>query len=259
MCWKSGDATVALFFTRLHTEEHRASFMLAAVSNLCTTFQDQVDTRRHLPWLSWGRLWLPLTVEASRASLRTFMAGLDIEDPLASSQQSPPVVATVPEPSNNREGRGRGASPAVDHSSKLDPSPPDGDDDLQDSTDSAGSDDGKINEETPARPTSASRAKRPRELSPQVDTRPSNDQMHSLPTNRSSKRSRLSSFRTFSHKGRSSDELMQHYDLRDPCEVSSSSLLNFAHAKTLFCCRWCANARDARQSARRSPASPYFV
>ncbi|KAG2146814.1 hypothetical protein DEU56DRAFT_786596 [Suillus clintonianus] len=211
---------VALFFTWLHTKEHKEPFTLTAVSNLRTTFQDQVDTHRHLSWLSWGRLWLPLTVEASRAALRALIVELDIEDPLASHQQSPPAVATVPELSNNSKGKDRATPPAADHS--PDPAPPtDENDDPQDSTDSASSDDGGRNKEIPAR-TSTPRAKRPREPSPQVDARPSNDQTHSSPASRSSKRPRLSGFRTLrlSHKGRSSGELMHHYDLRDPCEVA---------------------------------------
>lgn len=63
-------------------------FTLTAVSQLHTTFQEQVDARLHYPWRSWGRQWLPLTAEAWEAKMQALMGSPVIGDPLASTQLS---------------------------------------------------------------------------------------------------------------------------------------------------------------------------
>ncbi|KAG2029688.1 hypothetical protein BDR03DRAFT_1018072 [Suillus americanus] len=128
------------------------------------------------------RLWLPLTVEASSTALRALIVGLDIEDPLASSQQFPPTVATVPEPSNTNKGNDRAKSPAADHSSNCSPLLP-----------------------------MRMKIFKTRQ-NPLVQMTGNTIQRLLLPLPHLW-------LNALSHKGRSSDELMQHYDMRDPCEV----------------------------------------
>lgn len=136
---------VVRFLTWLNTEERKVLFTLTAVSELQTTPQDQVDARRHHPWRSWGRRWLPLTNKAWDAKVDTWEAKMQdlmtspvIEDPLTTQFSSPAVVPLL-EPSDKGKGSGRAAAPAVAHFQ-------------QDSTDSAvaGTGDGKIGKKSPA-------------------------------------------------------------------------------------------------------------
>ncbi|KIK43427.1 hypothetical protein CY34DRAFT_106445 [Suillus luteus UH-Slu-Lm8-n1] len=195
---------VVRFLTWLDTEERRVFFTLTAVSGLQTTFQDQVDVRRHYPWRSWGRRWLPLTAEAWEAKKQALMASPVIEDPLASIQLSSPAVVTLPESSNKGKGRGRARAGDVE----LDDNPP-------------------------AYPARTSQTKRPRDGALQVDERSSDVQTPSSLVDRPSNRSRLPSSmkkpaytlrlprmppprpRSF----RSVNQLMQDHKLRGPREV----------------------------------------
>lgn len=79
---------VARFLTWLDTEERKVLFTLTAVSQLHTTFQEQVDARLHYPWRSWGRQWLPLTAEAWEAKMQALMGSSVIGDTLASTSQA---------------------------------------------------------------------------------------------------------------------------------------------------------------------------
>ncbi|KAG1860185.1 hypothetical protein DFJ58DRAFT_744581 [Suillus subalutaceus] len=158
---------IALFFTCLRTKDrNKVLLTVTEVSNLLRTFQDRLDVCRHIPWLSWGRRRLPLTVEASTASLRTFVA-------LSRPQQSPPAVArlvTPPEPSNSSKGKGRTMLPAADHSSGVFPSPTvtNDNDNIKESMNSAaaGASDSELNGKHPVRRTS--QVKHRREHAPQV-------------------------------------------------------------------------------------------
>jgi hypothetical protein len=134
-------------------------FTLTAVAELQTTFQDQVDVRRHHPWRSWGRRWLPLTAEAWEAKKQALMASPVIEDPLASIQLSSPAAVTLPEPSNKGKGSGR-----------------------------AGAGNVNTDENPPACPARTSQTKRPRDEALQVDARSSDVQTVRLPWVRISQR-----------------------------------------------------------------------
>ncbi|KAG1858846.1 hypothetical protein F4604DRAFT_1167483 [Suillus subluteus] len=207
---------IALFFTCLRTKDrNKVLLTVTEVGNLLRTFQDRLDVCRHIPRLSWCRRWLPLTVEASTASLWAFVA-------LSRPQQSPPAVArlaTPPEPSKSSKGKGRTMLPAADYSSGVFPSPTvtDDNDNIKESMNSAtaGTSDGEPNEKRPVR--RMSQVKHRREDAPQVTAIPS--LLVDRPAKRprpSSKRSRLSfsqmnlapsSLRILSHKGRSDREL----------------------------------------------------
>ncbi|KAG2106590.1 uncharacterized protein F5147DRAFT_228397 [Suillus discolor] len=186
---------VVRFLTWLDTEERKVLFTLTAVSQLHTTFQEQVDARLHHPWRSWGRRWLPLTAEAWEAKMQALMGSPVIGDPLASTQLSSLAVVALPEPSNKVK--------YGDH---------------------AGAGDWKT-EEKPARRTRTSWAKRPREEAPQGDTRPSDVQTPSSFVDRPSNRPRLPPSvkkplrRMPPSKPRSFNELMQDNNLRDPHAV----------------------------------------
>ncbi|KAG1858908.1 hypothetical protein F4604DRAFT_1684846 [Suillus subluteus] len=214
---------VVRFLTWLNTEERKVLFTLTAVSELQTTFQDQVDARRHHPWRSWGRRWLPLTnkawdakVDAWEAKMQGLMMSPVIEDPLA-TQFSSAAVVILPEPCNNDKGSGRAAAPAAAHLQ-------------QDSTDSAvtGTGDGKTDKKPPARCARTSQAKHSREEVLQVDARPSDVQTSSSIADHPSNRPRLSPSvkkpaaphpRMPPPKRRSVNEIMQEHHLRDPCAV----------------------------------------
>jgi hypothetical protein len=70
--------------------------------------------RRHYPWRSWGRRWLPLTAEAWEAKKQALMASPVIEDPRASIQLPSPAVVTLPESSNKGKGSGRACAGDVE-------------------------------------------------------------------------------------------------------------------------------------------------
>ncbi|KAG1768470.1 hypothetical protein EDD22DRAFT_1001178 [Suillus occidentalis] len=193
---------VVRFLTWLDTEERRALFTLTAVSELQTTFQDQVDVRRHYPWRSWGRRWLPLTAEAWETKKQALMASPVIEDPLASIQLPSPAVVTLPESSNKGKGSGRARAGDVE----LDDNPH-------------------------AYPARKSQTKRPRDEALQVDERSSDVQTPSSLVDRPSDRPRFPPSKkkpahTLSRMPpprrrsvRSVNQLIQDHKLRGPREV----------------------------------------
>ncbi|KAG1858609.1 hypothetical protein C8R48DRAFT_262597 [Suillus tomentosus] len=228
---------VARFLTWLDTEERKVLFTLTAVSQLHTTFQEQVDARLHYPWRSWGRQWLPLTAEAWEAKMQALMGSPVIGNPLASTQLSSLAIIALPDPSN--EGKGGGRAGAGDW----------------------------ITDEKSTRHTRTSQAKRPREEALQGDIS-SDVQTPSSFADRPSNRPRLPPSvkkplrRMPPFKPRSFNELMQNNNLRDPRVVRFLFLLNLFHTK-LFPGRhrWYLNARDVNTNnpRRRGSASPYFV
>lgn len=193
---------VVRFLTWLDTEERRMLFTLTAVSELQTTFQDQVDVRRHYPWRSWGRRWLPLTAEAWEEKKQALMASPVIEDPLASTQSSSPAVVTLPESSNKGKGSGRARAGGVE----LDDNPL-------------------------AYPARTSQTKHPRDEALQVGERSSDVQTPSSLVDRPSNRPRLPpSIKKPAYtlprmppptrrSVRSVNQLMQDHNLRGPREV----------------------------------------
>ncbi|KAG2138627.1 uncharacterized protein EDB93DRAFT_719614 [Suillus bovinus] len=190
---------VVRFLTWLDTEERKELFTLTAVSELQTTFRDQVDTRRYHPFRSWGRRWLPLTAQAWEAKMQALMATPVIKDSFASTQSSSLAVVTLSESSNKGKGDGR-----------------------------AGAGDRETDEESPARGAHPSQAKRCREETLQGDRGPSDVQTsYSLadhPSNRrrlppSVKKPAPALPRMPPPKRRTVNELMQEKKLRDPRAV----------------------------------------
>lgn len=182
---------VVRFLTWLDTEERKVLFTLTAVSQLYTTFQEQVDARLHYPWRSWGRQWLPLTAEAWEAKMQALMGSPVIRDPLASTQLSSLAIIALPDPSN--EGKGGNRAGAGD----------------------------EITDEKSTHHTRTSQAKRPREEALQGDIS-SDVQTPSSFADRPSNRPRLPPSvkkplrRMPPSKPRSFNELMQDNNLRDP-------------------------------------------
>ncbi|KAG1889119.1 uncharacterized protein F5891DRAFT_987432 [Suillus fuscotomentosus] len=182
---------VARFLTWLDAEERKVLFTLTAVSQLHTTFQEQVDARLHYPWRSWGRQWLPLTAEAWEAKMQALMGNPVIRDPLASTQLSSLAIIALLDPSN--EGKGGNRAGAGD----------------------------EITDEKSTHHTRTSQAKCPREEALQGDIS-SDVQTPSSFADRPSNRPRLPPSvkkplrRMPPSKPRSFNELMQDSNLRDP-------------------------------------------